>query len=188
LDEGDLLGLLRERFGDPLVKRGLDLAAGGVRLEKDHRMTDPGKGIFKDYGIASISRTETKVEFELDSLSPRCFSCGLAKGTICHHTIATLVAANRQGFLADDEIRRMVESLFGITERGADVARRVCPNCRRPLDIPSQIVCPKCGRAVCSDCYRKEDGMCSKCYDITVIGKKPKAGLGDVMKTLFRRK
>ncbi len=188
LDEGELLSLLKQRFGEDLVRRGLDLATGAIRLEKDHRLTDPGRGIFRDYGVASISRTESKVEFDLNALSPRCLSCGLAAGTICRHTIATLIAVNRQGFLPDDGIRRMVESSYGVAERGSDVARRVCPNCRKPLDIPSQIVCPKCGRGVCAECFRKEDRMCTKCYDMIVLGKKPKSGFVDVMKTLFRMK
>jgi hypothetical protein len=186
--EEDLLRTLREKFGEALVKRSLELADGGVRLDKDHRMINPGKGIFRDFGVASIQRSESKVEFDLEELSPRCMSCGLSKGTVCHHNLAVLISANRQGFLPDEGIERMAGSLYGLRERGAEAARRLCPNCHRPLDITAQVICPKCGRGVCRDCYRVEDKMCSKCYDIQVLGNKPKAGLGDVLKGLFSRK
>lgn len=189
MEEGELLSLLKEKFGDSLVERGLGLANGGVRLNKDHRMVRAGGGKmgFKDFGVAAISRSESKVEFDFESLSPQCQSCLLARGTICHHIIATLIAANREAFLSDDDITSMAKSLFGVRDRGSQVARRICPNCGKALDVNAQIVCPKCGRAVCRDCYRKEDGMCSKCYEIKVLGKKPSAGLGDSIKTLWSR-
>ena len=176
MDEEELLQRLRERFGDAVVQRGKELADAGVRLDKDHRMINPGMGIFKDYGVASIFRTESKVEFEFESLVPRCLSCGLTPGTICHHVVATLIAANRQGFLADEQIKKMSSSLLGVRERSAAEARRVCPICHRPLDISSQIVCPKCGRAVCPDCFKRDQGMCTACYERIVLGKKPGGG------------
>jgi len=167
----------------------LELASGGVRLEKDHRMVRAagGKMGFRDFGVASISRTESKVEFDFESLTPQCRACPLSSGAVCRHNLATVIAANQQGFLTDEEVRKMATSLYGVRERGAQVARRVCPNCGKPLDVNTQIVCPKCGRAVCPDCFVKEYGMCTKCYERTVLGKKPKAGLGDSVKALFSR-
>jgi len=188
MEEEELLSLLREKFGDALVKRGLELADGGVRLDRDHRMINPGKGVFRDFGMASIQRSESKVQFDLESLVPQCMSCGLSAGTVCHHNIAVLIAANRQEFLTDEQVRKMSGSIFGVRERGAQAARRVCPNCKQPLEITSQVICPKCGRGVCRDCYMSEQGMCNKCYDINVMGNKPKAGLGDVLGGLFRKK
>ena len=113
MEEGELLRLLKEKFGDSLVERGLGLANGGVRLNKDHRMVRAGGGKmgFKDFGVAAISRSESKVEFDFESLSPQCQSCLLARGTICHHIIATLIAANREAFLSDDDITKMAKSL-----------------------------------------------------------------------------
>ena len=179
---------MREKFGDALVRRGKDLAEGGVRLDRDHRMINPGKGVFRDFGMASIQRSESKVQFDLESLVPQCMSCGLSAGTVCHHNIAVLIAANRQGFLSDEQVRKMSGSIFGVRERGAQAARRVCPNCKQPLEITSQVICPKCGRGVCRDCYMGEHGMCNRCYDINVMGNKPKVGLGNVLSGLFRRK
>ena len=176
MDEEDLLQKLQGRFGEAVVQRGKELAEAGVRLDKDHRMINPGKGLFKDYGVASIFRSESKVEFDFESLVPRCLSCGLTPGTICHHVVAALIAANRQGFLNDEQIQKMTSSLFGVRERSAAVARRVCPICHRPLDISTQIVCPKCGRAVCPDCFIKDQGMCKACYERTVLRKKPEGG------------
>ena len=188
MDEEELLGPLREKFGEALVKKGLELADGGIRLDRDHRMINPGKGEFKDFGMASIQKSESKVQFDFDRLSPHCMSCGLSPGTVCHHNLAVLIAANRQEFLSDADVRRMSESIFGLRERGAQAARRVCPNCKQPLEITSQVICPKCGRGVCRDCYMKQQGMCNKCYDINVMGNKPKASLGDVLGSLFSRK
>ncbi len=187
MEETSLINALKERFGDTVVGRGTQLADGGVRLSRDHRMTNPAKGTFGDYGVAAISRSESKVEFDLESLQTQCLSCGLARGTICHHVVAVLVAANRQSFLTDDELRKMIGSLYGVRERGSQVARRICPSCRKPLEITSQIVCPKCGRAVCRDCYLREEGMCSKCHDVKVHGK-PKVGLGEVLKGFIGKK
>ena len=186
--EEDLLTALRQKFGEPLVEKALDLVDGGIRLDRDHRMINPGRGIFKDFGVASISRSESKVEFNLEQPSPQCMSCGLSRGTVCHHNLAVLISANRQAFMPDDSIQKMADSLYGVRERGAEAARRLCPNCRRPLDITSQVICPKCGRGVCRDCYRPDDKMCSKCYDREVLGNKPKAGLGEVFKGLFSRR
>lgn len=190
MEEAELLQLLKDKFGELPVQRGLELAEGGVRFDKDHRMINPGKGLFKDFGVASISKSESKLEFDFDALSPQCMSCGLSRGTICHHAVATLIAANRQEFLDDGQIRRMVGELYGVRDRGAGAARRVCPNCRRPLEVTSQVICPKCGRGVCRDCYRREDGMCTKCYDVKVLGKKPEGGssIGDILKGFFGRK
>jgi hypothetical protein len=188
LEEEELLGILREKFAEAVVKRGLELADGGVRLDRDRRMLNPGKGVFGDFGVASISRSESKVEFDFSSLSPQCMSCGLSRGTVCHHAIATLIAAGRQGFLSDEEIRKMSEGLYGLRDRGSEGARRVCPNCRNALEVTSQIICPKCGRGVCGDCFRVEDQMCSKCHEMNVLGKKPKVGFGSVLKSLVSRK
>lgn len=188
MDEEELLRLLEEKFGEALVKRGLDLVEGGVRLDKDRRMINPGKGIFRDFAVASISRSESKVEFDLEALSPQCLSCLLSRGTVCHHNVATLIAANREEFLSNDQVRKMLDSLFGVRDRGVQGARRVCPNCGKPLEITSQMICPKCGRGVCRDCYRKDHGMCSKCYERNVLGVKPQTSLVDVLKSLFSRR
>ena len=189
--EDELLSLLRAKFKEPRIQEGLKLADAGVRLTKDHTMVDAGKGKFKDVGIASIYRTESKVELDLASLSPRCLSCGLSRGAVCRHNISLVIAANRQGFLPDEDIHKLVGGLYETKDKGAELATRVCPSCRRPLEVTSQVVCPNCGRAVCPDCYRNQDRMCARCYDVKVLGKRfmpagVKAGAKDVLRPLAK--
>ncbi len=189
--EDELLSLLRAKFKEPRIQEGLKLADAGVRLQKDHTMVDAGKGKFKDVGVASISRTESKVELDLGSLSPRCLSCGLSRGAVCKHNIAVVIASNRQGFLPDEDIRKLVGALYMAGDKGAELAGRVCPSCRKPLEVTAQAVCPSCGRAVCPDCYRKQDRMCASCYDVKVLGKRVmpagmRAGARDILKPLAK--
>ncbi len=189
MEEEELLSLLRGRFEDQVIDKGLRLADGGVKLEKDHRMVRQENGTmgFNDFAAASISKSETKVEFSMDSTKPGCKACPQPPGTICPHVVATIIAANRQGFLADEQLKNIVSSLSTINERGASAARRVCPNCGQPLDINSQKICPECGRGVCPDCYRSEDSLCTKCYKIKVLGEKPEADLLGSIKNFFSR-
>lgn len=189
MEEGELLDILRDKSSEASVERGLSLANGGVRLEKDHRMVRGKGGIqaFKDFGVASISRTESKVEFRMDSPVPKCGVCPLSAGAICHHLIAAVIAINRQGFLDDDALKTMVEGMYRAEDRGSSAAMRVCPNCKKPLDINAQVICPECGRGVCRNCYREEDRMCTKCYKIKVLGERPQGGLLDSIKGFFSR-
>jgi len=183
--------LLKSKFGEDLVREGLRLADAGVFFRKDRIMVDPGKGRFKDIGTASVSKTESKVEFDPESLSTRCLSCGPSAGGVCQHKLAVAVACNRQGFLTDDMIIRLIDTLHGPAKEGSRLSARICPNCKGPLDVASQIICPSCGHAVCPNCYRPGNRMCSRCYEVEFEGKRfmPvgfRAAAKDVLRPLAR--